>query len=132
MRALIALAAFALLGAGLTSPGQFDRCGGTRMIETTLYFGQSSPAGMMYEADWRAFQERFIVPRFKEGFTLLRGEGHWQDPETGYDAGEATRILVRVHDGTDDEAITNLIATYKRMFKQKSVLRTDTQICAQF
>ncbi|MGF1456326.1 MAG: DUF3574 domain-containing protein [Alphaproteobacteria bacterium] len=136
MRAIVvaglAFAAVALLGAGLTGPGRLDRCVGTRMIETTLYFGMSSPDGMMYEEDWLAFRDSHIVPRFKEGFTLLRGEGHWQDPDTGFHAGEASRVLVRVHDGSDDGAFDDLIEVYKTRFKQKSVLRTDAQICAQF
>lgn len=83
----------------------------------TLYFGTNKPNGVVSEAEWRAFVDQVITPRF-DGFTEWSSEGHWK---TEREAGHVVEII-HLHRGANDAKIHEIIVEYKRRFQQEAVL----------
>jgi Protein of unknown function (DUF3574) len=91
-----------------------------------LYFGQTTPDGVVAEMQWRAFVAESVTPRFPAGFTELQGQGHWRDGR-GAVIEEDTRIVEIVHDGMPSarERVRAVAADYRHRFAQQSVLVTQ-------
>lgn len=107
---------------------------GQPMVETMLYLGRLRPGGSISRYEFAQFVEREVVPRWKEGFTVLDGQGLWLSDQRGVTERERSQVLVRLHDGSaaasaDIEAIR---AAYIKAFDQDAVLRTDRATCADF
>lgn len=107
---------------------------GSPMIETMLFLGMATPTGSVSEDQLAGFVEREVVPRWKEGFTILSGQGLWYSEQRHVTEREPSRVLVRFHDSSpgassDIEAIRH---AYIKAFNQDAVLRTDRQTCADF
>ncbi len=48
------------------------------MVQTTLYFGLSRPAGKDITAEeWQQFVDRDVTPRFRDGLTVFDARGQW-------------------------------------------------------
>jgi hypothetical protein len=104
------------------------------MQRDALYFGRSRrDGGTVSDAQWRAFVDDAIVPRFPDGFTALAAEGHWRAGD-GAIVGEATQMVIVLHagDAAAQRAIEEIAAQYKREFAQESVLRERTTACVRF
>ncbi|MEO6687679.1 MAG: DUF3574 domain-containing protein [Dokdonella sp.] len=100
----------------------------------TLYFGRSIPGGGdVDEAAWQRFENEILLPAFPRGYTMLDAHGRWRGMD-GVSIGEASRIVILVHgdDAASDAAMRNVIARYRSMFKQESVLRERAAVCASF
>ena len=107
---------------------------GAPMVETMLYMGMLRPGGSISRYEFAQFVEAEVAPRWKEGFTILDGQGMWLSDQRGITEREPSHVLVRLHDGSaaasaDIEAIR---AAYIKAFAQDAVLRTDRQTCADF
>lgn len=112
----------ALNDVGLSAKG--DSC--NEGVVSRLYFGQTTPTGVVTEKEWREFILESVTPRFPSGFTELQAQGRWRDGR-GSIIDEATRIVEIAHDGAP---ITNarvrvIAADYKGRFAQQSVLITQ-------
>jgi hypothetical protein len=85
------------------------------------------------EADWRAFLDAEVTPRFPDGLTVLSGYGQWRN-SAGAIAKEKSMTLVIWHrPSADSEArIEAIRAAYKSRFAQESVLRVDGLSCVSF
>jgi hypothetical protein len=107
---------------------------GKPMVETQLYFGLSKKDGTVSAKEWQHFVDTEIAPRFPEGFTVIDGHGAWLSRETNRAISENSRIVIRLHEATEEEdaAITAITAHYKRLFMQEAILRTDMPVCAAF
>ena len=101
-----------------------DQC--SEGLVSRLYFGQTTPTGVVTEAQWRAFVMESLTPRFPTGFTELQARGRWQD-RRGTVVDEATRIVEIAHDGTpvSHARVRVVAADYKSRFAQQSVLVTQ-------
>lgn len=104
------------------------------MVETMLYLGMLRPGGSISRYAFAQFVEAEVAPRWKEGFTILDGQGMWLSDQRGITEREPSHVLVRLHDGSaaasaDIEAIR---AAYIKAFDQDAVLRTDRATCADF
>ena len=100
----------------------------TVMVADRLYFGGAIPAGgEVTEAQWSAFVEEIIVPRFPNGFTIYRGDGHWKGDD-GAHVRETARIVevTRTLDAASDRAVDEIAVTYRKRFAQEAVLRIRT------
>lgn len=105
---------------------------GKPMQRSELFFGLSIPGGKeVSEAQWQAFVDDTITPRFPEGFTVIDGAGQWRE-SSGNIAHERSKILVIIH---DSDARTYLKMDqirdeYKRRFHQEAVIREteDAQV----
>ena len=102
---------------------------GTEMARTDLYFGLSRADGAaVTDEQFRAFLAEVVTPRFPAGLTVLAGDGQWRDERTGRVTREPCRVLILLHEptATDDAAVEQIRAAYKRQFGQQSVLRADS------
>lgn len=107
---------------------------GEPMVETMLFLGMARPGGSVSRYEFQQFVETEVVPRWKEGFTIVEGSGLWFSEQRHITEREPSRILIRFHDGSaaasaNIEAIRN---AYIKAFAQDAVLRTDRMTCADF
>ncbi len=107
---------------------------GSPMVETMLFLGMARPGGSVSEEEFARFIEAEVVPRWKEGFTILQGQGLWYSEQRHITEREPSRVLVRFHDGSQaaSSGIEAIRAAYIRNFTQDAVLRTDRPACADF
>lgn len=104
------------------------------LVRDTLYFGRAIPGGGDVDAAaWERFETDVLTPAFAQGYTVLEGRGLWRDAE-GRAQSEATRVVVIVHadDAAAAAALRDVVARYRTMFKQESVLRERGNVCASF
>ncbi len=114
--------------AAQTSAGAEVPCRiGTRMAKVELYMGAAGRA-----ADWDRFLAEVVTPRFPDGLTVLSGQGQWRARQAI--THEATRVVVIFYrpDATSDARIEAIRSSYKRRFRQRSVLRADSSACVAF
>ena len=105
-----------------------------RMTRTELYFGRSMPGGaVVSEPAWRRFLERTVTPRFKDGLTVLDADGQYLT-SSGTLVREKSKVVVLIHPDTPAarRAIREIIAEYKRAFRQESVLRVTAPARVSF
>jgi hypothetical protein len=107
-------------------------------LRTELFFGTSKPdGGAVSEAEWEAFLDAEITPRFPEGLTVLSGNGQWQE-EDGDIVEERSKIVIllypRVAVDESNAEIEQIRAAYETRFQQESVLRADDDrpVCTSF
>jgi hypothetical protein len=111
------------------------RCAaGEPMVETMLFLGMARPGGQVSEEEFGRFIETEVTPRWKEGYTILQGQGLWYSEQRQITEREPSRVLVRFHDGSQDASagVEAIRAAYIRAFTQDAVLRTDRMACADF
>lgn len=115
-------AAPALVDNGIRRPA--DSCADGMV--SRVYFGQTTPNGVVTDAQWRVFVAESVTPRFPAGFTELQAHGHWRDSR-GTIVNEATRIVEIAHDGAPlaRARVRSVAADYKTRFAQQSVLVTQ-------
>jgi uncharacterized protein DUF3574 len=102
---------------------------GERFIRTELYFGSLKPNKThVTDAEFQAFLQDVITPRFPEGLTLLTGRGQFLDASDEI-VRERSRVLILLYpvavQQEKSEKIEEIREAYKRCFQQESVLRTD-------
>lgn len=117
-----------------TSPG----VGAEPWIRTELYFGTTIPdgGGDVTDADWNAFLDEEITPRFPDGLTVLEGYGQFLNSR-GVIAEEDSIVLIIFHPGEfvdeSSAAIEEIRDAYETQFEQESVLRVDSEpVCVSF
>jgi hypothetical protein len=101
-------------------------------MQDTLYFGLSRPGGTVSEAQWQAFVDEEVTPRFPGGLTQWQATGQWR--ESGPVLKEDSRVLQILHPAGSaaDEKIQALRSIYKKRFGQSSVLRVKNEVSADF
>ena len=107
---------------------------GEHMTQTTLYFGLSRPTGSdVKPAEWQNFIDDMVTPRFKEGLTVMDGQGQWLDSKNRV-VREQSKALLLIHPAgpQQEKAIQAIRTAYKQRFQQESVMRVDTPVCASF
>lgn len=103
-------------------------------VRDTLYFGRAIPGGgEVDEAAWQAFETATLLPAFPEGYTVLDASGRWRGDD-GTIIGEASRVVLIVNNGdpASDAAVRGVIQRYRTQFRQESVLRERSAVCAAF
>jgi hypothetical protein len=116
--------------------------GQTRWIETKLFFGLGNEfVGLREEipsdapgTDWETFLHTEVVPTLGGKFTVLRGEGFWQEVENGETVRESVRVLFVVHPDTVeiDQKLETLQYKWCVRYNQKSVLRVNAPVDVRF
>ncbi len=104
------------------------------MTEAELFFGRDvAGRPSVGDEDWRKFLDEEITPRFPDGLTVEDAAGQWKGAG-GVVAREASKHLTIVLAGTADEAakLNAIRDSYKRRFRQDSVLLLETQSCGSF
>lgn len=132
---LIALSLSIPGAAQLNSPAAASVCApmGVAHTRTTLYFGLAHPAGTVSEKQWRKFLREQVTPRFPNGFTVWQADGQWQNAN-GRISRERAKVLLLVHEESSPvrQALIELVQSYKRAFRQESVLWETAAVCAAF
>jgi hypothetical protein len=102
-------------------------------VQERVYFGLADDRGPIADADWQAFVERVVTPRFPAGLTVIAATGQWRDRE-GRVGRESSRIIEIVHDDTESAArlVGEIVAAYKRDFRQEAVLVVRAPVVACF
>lgn len=100
-----------------------------------LFFGRNIADGtIVSDSAFAGFVEREVVPRLSSGFTLYDATGYYAE-SSGATIREPSKVLVvlyREEDTNTSRAIAELIARYKRQFRQESVLRVTNRVRAGF
>jgi hypothetical protein len=107
-------------------------------LRTELFFGLSKPDGAaVSEAEWNAFLDIEVTPRFPDGLTVLAGAGQWQDDD-GDIVEERSKVLVLLYpreaSAESNAEIEAIRTAYESAFQQESVLRADDDrpVCTSF
>lgn len=100
-----------------------------KYVRTELYFGRNMPSGgTVSDADWQAFVDEFVTPRFPDGLTILDADGQWRGKD-GTVAREQSKVIVLLYPRKMRKAmnvkIEEIRAEYKKQFAQEAVMRID-------
>ncbi len=120
-----ALVAFLMLASG---------CATDAVIGDRLFFGTDIPGGgTVSDSDWATFMKDVVTPRFKDGLTVLDGNGQWLGAD-GQIARERVHVVEVEHkrDEASEAAIREIATEYKRRFKQEAVLRVTAPVTMKF
>jgi len=136
--ALSLLAALALAGCAnapgpARAPASACARGQQPMAAELLYFGTRTPDGVVTSAEWGAFVDTEVTPRFPDGLTAWRASGQWRSA-AGALVREDTWVLhiVDAPDAAPDAEILGLVEASKKRFAQQSVLRVSGVACVAF
>ena len=94
-------------------------------VEVDLYFGEISPA------EWRAFLDEEVTPRFPDGLSVIDVNGQYRN-RRGTIGRERSKLLVIVVFDAPAHAsrVQAIVDSYRRRYKQESVLRVERPVCA--
>jgi hypothetical protein len=103
------------------------RTGALPFVRTELYFGTARPDGVVTEAEFGAFVDRHVTPRFPHGLTLLKADGQFPGEDTVVKEQSFVLILLYPYDAIDEgfRRIEHIRTLYREEFGQQSVLRVD-------
>ncbi|MEO6613466.1 MAG: DUF3574 domain-containing protein [Chitinophagaceae bacterium] len=110
-------------------------CNSSRMVETSLYFGQYKPGGGMVSAtEWENFKKDYVRKVFKEGSTVINVSGDWYDTAARKLITGPTFVVIYYYKNSPvvSKQIDSLRQWYKVLFRQQSVLRVDKKVAASF
>ena len=128
-RLMLAVTAFALASCASQTA---TRCGTNEQpaIIETLYFGTSTPDGVVSDEQWAGFLRDVVTPRFPQGLTTWTASGQWRSQHGGLTR-EDSHVLNLVHpdDATTEKSVRELVADYKHRFRQEAVLRVKSRSC---
>jgi hypothetical protein len=105
------------------------------MLVAELFVGRNIHGrGPLTDAEWSEFAAQIVAPNFPDGFTVLDGDGQWQNPVTHATMRERTKILLVAARRTPDlgQRLSAVIDAYKMRFHQQSVGIITRDSCAAF
>ncbi len=104
--------------------------GGQRAVQELLYFGTETPSGHVTPESWVQFLNETVTPRFPEGLSVWQASGQWRSA-SGEVIREPSYVLSLLHsdDPDQEQAIRELISSYKTRFQQEAVLRVRSSAC---
>jgi hypothetical protein len=113
-----------------------DCLGGQRPSQVAeLMFGRNIGGRLgVSEADWSRFVDREIISRFPNGLTMFNAAGQWRDEATSKIVREPSKLVQIVLPGQveDIARLNEIVAAYKRRFKQHSVVMIVRPACVSF
>jgi len=103
-------------------------------LRTELFFGTAKPNGVVTDAEFLAFLDREVTPRFPDGLTLLKGDGQFRG-ESGVIIKEDSFLLILLYPvqsfRQSNRRINAIRELYKAQFQQESVLRVDDPLAVR-
>ncbi len=109
------------------------RSGMAQMARIELLFGGGRKGGAAVgEADWQAFLDSEVTPRFPDGLTVLTGYGQWRNADSLHKEGSRLLLIWALRPAESDPRIEAIRNAYKARFAQESVLRVDGLSCVSF
>jgi len=118
------------------APAPSAQCevGDTLLVRDVVYFGRNRPGGgEVSDAEWQAFLDDVVTPRFPAGLTVVSASGQWRG-QSGAVEREQAEVLTVLHSGDEParRAVAEVAEEYKRRFGQEAVLRERLSACARF
>ena len=109
--------------------------GSSAFVRTELFFGTAQPdGGAVTEAQFLAFLDAQVTPRFPDGLTVLKGDGQFRG-ENDVIVKEESFLLILLYPVEDfrpsNRKIEVIRALYKAAFQQESVLRVDDPLAVR-
>ena len=134
MESRLAAALTLLLALTSTADAQLVDClGGQRPTQVAeLMFGRNIGRRLgVNEAEWSRFVDNEIVSRFPKGLTVVNAAGEWRDEATNRIVREPSKVVQIVLPGQveDIARLNEIVAAYKRRFKQHSVIMIVRPAC---
>ena len=133
---LVALIAAFALSASAAAAAPASACPeGLRPANTAqLFFGRSVAfTGQVSDADWRAFLDAEVSPRFPEGLSVSDVYGQWKSPAGDFVRENSKAVLIVLAGRADEQRrLDQVRAAYKRRFHQQSVLLVEQSACVAF
>jgi len=131
---LFAGLALLTLGGCTTLSGPACPVGQEPMRTAQLFFGQNvgGKPGVS-DAEFRAFVDRELTPRFPAGLTVLDGGGQWKGDENKM-IREAAKVVVLVlpAEGASGAKLNEVRKAYVHAFHQNSVMLVTQPACVSF
>jgi hypothetical protein len=102
-------------------------------LQVDLYFGLAARGREIGEAEWAAFLNAEVTPRFPDGLSVVDVAGQYRNP-SGQIVRERSKLLVVVVPDAPAHLpkVQAIVDAYKKQFDQLSVLRVERAICAVF
>lgn len=122
------------LGGCTTLGGPACPAGQEPMRTAQLFFGRNiGDKPSVSEADFRAFLDQELTPRFPEGLTVLDGGGQWKGDENKL-IREASKVVVLVLPAGSDASrkLNEARRAYIQKFRQHSVMLVTQPACVAF
>jgi hypothetical protein len=130
---LMALGAAQLLSACAVLP-QACAPPAESMVTAELLFGRNIGDRLgVSDAAFADFLAREITPRFPDGLTVVDARGQWRDTERGRIVREPSKlVLLTFRDDAERRgSLTTIVETYKKRFRQQSVLTSLRTSCVR-
>lgn len=101
-------------------------------VKTELFFGLSDGTIEITENQWVEFKNEYLNKRFS-GYTETPCNGFWTN-EKNITLQEKCKMITYLNTGSkkDSSAVAQVIARYKVIFNQESVLKIETAVNASF
>jgi hypothetical protein len=94
-------------------------------VEVDLYFGEVGPA------DWRAFLDEEVTPRFPDGLSVIDIYGQYRNRQGTIERERSKLLVIVLFDAPAHASrVQAIVDSFRRRYKQESVLRVERPICA--
>ena len=107
-------------------------CGGDGRpaVQELVYFGTDTPTGRVTSEDWTLFLSEVVTPRFPDGLSTWQASGQWRST-SGAIIHEPSYVLNLVYPDNvgANQAVQEIVASYKTRFQQEAVLRVRSATC---
>ena len=102
-------------------------------VQVDLYFGLAAKGREIGEAEWAAFLNEEVTPRFPDGLSVLDVAGQYRIP-SGRITRERSKLLVIIVPDAPAHLpkVEAIVDAYKKQVNHLSVLRVERAICAAF
>jgi len=134
MKAAWALLGILILSGCATLPQAACPAGEKSMLTVQMFFGRNIGGRPgVSDADFRAFSDDELTPRFPDGLTVLDGGGQWKGADNTL-IREASKVVMVVAAPSRDltRRIEAVRAAYVTRFRQDSVMVVTQQACVGF
>ena len=106
-------------------------------VDTKLYFGlgpMDNPDKGVSEAQWRAFLDKEVTPRFPDGLSVVDVYGQWQGVKQPAPQRLRSKMLIVDYPDTqvNRDKIEAIRAAWKRQTGDQSVLRVTQPVDVSF
>lgn len=94
-------------------------------LQVDLYFGSVG------EAEWRAFLDEEVTPRFPDGLSVVDAYGQYRNRQGRIERERAKLLVIVVFDAPAHAArVQAIVDSFIRRHRHESVLRAERPVCA--
>ena len=95
-----------------------------------LFFGRNIGSELgVSEADFEAFLDAEVTPRFPDGLTQVPASGRWRGGDGAVQREPSFLVVIAAEGALNRRALDEVRAAYRRTFSQEAVLQVTTPAC---